>query len=143
RRHRCDPPAESRPGACAVRVVSGKPRMSQDSLTTDECIFCEIIAGRAQASVVYEDALTVAFMDTPHFARWHVVVVPNAHLAGVRELDDRTGAALMSALANVPRAVSSARSRDDLSAWHSIGEAGGHEVPHLHFHVHPRRATDG
>ena len=117
--------------------------MSQGSLTTEECISCRIIAGRSEASVVYEDALTVAFMDTRQFHQGHVLVVPKAHVADVRELDDRTGAALMSALANVTRAVSSALSCDDLSVWHSIGEAGGQEVPHLHFHVHPRRASDG
>ena len=27
------------------------------------CIFCDIIAGRAEASVVYEDEYVMAFMD--------------------------------------------------------------------------------
>jgi histidine triad (HIT) family protein len=26
--------------------------------------------------------------------------------------------------------------------WHSIGEAADQEVPHLHFHIHPRLPDD-
>jgi hypothetical protein len=32
----------------------------------DECIFCKIIKGEVPASVVYEDDLTLAFMDLGH-----------------------------------------------------------------------------
>jgi histidine triad (HIT) family protein len=106
------------------------------------CIFCQIIAGDAPASFVREDALTVAFMDTRQFHPGHVLVVPKAHLADVRQLDGDIGAALMAAVAHVTRAVSEALSCQGISVWHSIGEAAGQEVPHLHFHVHPRTASD-
>jgi histidine triad (HIT) family protein len=49
----------------------------------------------------------------------------------------------MSMLARVTRAVGVAFANEGLSLWHSIGEAAGQEVPHLHFHVHPRRVGDG
>ena len=32
---------------------------------------------------------------------------------------------------------------DGLSVWHSAGAGANQEVPHLHFHVHPRRLGDG
>jgi len=31
---------------------------------------------------------------------------------------------------------------EGISVWHSIGEAAFQEVPHLHFHVHPRMIGD-
>src|SRR5690606_2525730 len=111
-------------------------------LVANGCIFCEIIAGKAAASLVRECALTVAFMDTRQFHPGHVLVVPRAHLPDVRELDGDTGAALMAAVADVTRAVSDALSCEGISVWHSIGEAAGQEVPHLHFHVHPRSPSD-
>ena len=106
------------------------------------CIFCQIIAGDSRASFVRECAFTVAFMDTRQFHSGHVLVVPKAHLPDVRELDGDTGAALMAAVAEVTRAVSDALSCQGISVWHSIGEAAGQEVPHLHFHVHPRSPSD-
>lgn len=109
----------------------------------DDCIFCRIIAGQAPASVVREDDLTLAFMDTRQFHAGHVLVVPRVHVADVRELDDETGAAMMAALIDVTRATSAAFPSAGMSVWHSIGEAGGQEVFHLHFHVHPRAESDG
>jgi len=37
----------------------------------DECIFCKIIKGEVPASVVYEDDLTLAFMDLGHVNPGH------------------------------------------------------------------------
>lgn len=108
----------------------------------DDCVFCRIIAGQAPASVVREDALTLAFMDMRQFHPGHVLVVPKVHVADVRDLDDETGAAMMSALIDVTRATSAAFPSPGMSVWHSIGEAGGQEVFHLHFHVHPREESD-
>ena len=111
-------------------------------MVPNECIFCLIIAGEAPASFVRDDTLTVAFMDTRQFHPGHVLVVPKTHMSDVRDLDDETGAALMAAISEVTRAVSTAFSCKGISVWHSIGEAAGQEVPHLHFHVHPRSDSD-
>ncbi len=107
------------------------------------CIFCEIVAGRAPASIVHADALTLAFVDLRQFHPGHVLVVPRAHLNDVRELDDATGAALMATTSRITRAVASAFPNHGLSLWHSIGPGGHQEVPHLHIHVHPRLIGDG
>jgi histidine triad (HIT) family protein len=48
----------------------------------------------------------------------------------------------MAALSKVTRAVSAAFPSDGLSVWHSIGAAAFQEVPHLHFHIHPRHMDD-
>ena len=113
------------------------------SQTPGSCAFCDIVAERTPASVVASDALTVAFLDLRQFHPGHVLVVPRAHVADVREADDATSAALMVSVARVARAVSDAFPNDGMSVWHSIGPAADQEVPHLHFHVHPRRLNDG
>lgn len=108
-----------------------------------ECIFCRIAEGTAPASVVANGPLAMAFMDLRQFHAGHVLVVPKAHLPDVRALDARTGAALMEMVSHVARAVGSEFPGEGLSIWHSIGEVAGQEVPHLHFHVHPRFVGDG
>jgi histidine triad (HIT) family protein len=87
--------------------------------------------------------LTLAFMDLRQFHPGHVLVVPRAHVADVREADDATGAALIASVGRIARAVAGTFPNEGLSVWHSIGPAAFQEVPHLHFHVHPRRTTDG
>ncbi len=108
----------------------------------EPCIFCAIVQAQAPASLIYQDALTLAFVDLRQFHPGHSLVIPRAHLADVRELDEATGAALMATVSRVTRAVAAAFPNEGLSLWHSIGPAAFQEVPHLHFHVHPRRHGD-
>lgn len=109
----------------------------------EECVFCAIARGAQPASIVWQDALTVAFMDQRQFHAGHALVIPRQHLADVRELDYVTGAALMASVARITRAVAAAFPNQGVSLWHSIGTAADQEVPHLHVHVHPRRLGDG
>ena len=106
------------------------------------CVFCEIVRGAELASVVWEDDLTMAFLDRRQFHPGHTLVIPRQHLCDVRELDHTTGAALMASVARITRAVAAGFPNQGLSLWHSIGEAADQEVPHLHIHVHPRMLDD-
>jgi histidine triad (HIT) family protein len=106
------------------------------------CAFCEIVRGAEAASVVWEDELTMAFMDRRQFHPGHTLVIPRQHFCDVRELDGKTGAALMDSVARITRAVVIAFPNQGMSLWHSIGEAADQEVPHLHIHVHPRMLDD-
>ncbi|TLY98525.1 MAG: HIT domain-containing protein [Gammaproteobacteria bacterium] len=109
---------------------------------SEGCVFCGIVRGTEPASVVWEDDLTVAFLDRRQFHAGHTLVIPRLHLCDVRELDDTTGAALMASVARITRAVAAGFRNQGLSLWHSIGEAADQEVPHLHIHVHPRMLDD-
>src|SRR5215470_2195205 len=101
---------------------------------SDECAFCEIVGGTLPASVVWEDDLTMAFIDQRQFHAGHTLVIPRQHLRDVRELDDATAAALIASVTRITRAVAAAFPNQGLSLWHSIGEAADQEVPHLHIH---------
>jgi histidine triad (HIT) family protein len=109
----------------------------------EECVFCAIVRGTAPASIVCQDELTLAAVDLRQFHPGHTLVIPRQHLRDVRELDPVTGAALMATLVRITQAVSAAFPNEGLSVWHSIGAAAHQEVPHLHFHVHPRMPGDG
>jgi histidine triad (HIT) family protein len=100
------------------------------------------MAGRLPASIVFEDDLTVAFVDLRQFHPGHTLVIPRQHLPDVRDLEPTVGAALMTTVARITRAVAAAFPHEGLSLWHSIGEAAFQEVPHLHIHIHPRFSGD-
>jgi histidine triad (HIT) family protein len=108
---------------------------------SEGCVFCEIAQGTHAASVVWEDSLTLALIDLRQFHVGHTLVIPRKHVRDIRELDPETGAALMSTVSRIARAVSVAFPNQGLSLWHSIGEAALQEVPHLH--IHPRTLADG
>jgi len=109
---------------------------------SDKCIFCRIAHGTAEASIVYEDSTVISFLDIQQFHPGHALVVPKAHVPDIFDLDDETGAALMSTLRRVSRAVDSAFSPDGINIWQSSRAAAGQDVFHLHFHVLPRHTGD-
>jgi histidine triad (HIT) family protein len=108
----------------------------------DSCVFCEIAAGRAPASVVYEDHLTLAFMDLAQPSRGHSLVVPKRHVQDIFSLDDDLGAALFTATRRVAQATRLAFDPEALTIWQQNGRPW-QEVLHLHCHVLPRWRGDG
>jgi len=120
--------------------------MSSDFAFSDNaglCAFCEIVAGRSRASIVHQDELTMTFLDKPQYHPGHVLVIPRRHVSDMRVIDNALACAVAIAVARAARAVDRAFPADGLSIWHSIGAGADQEVPHLHYHVHPRCTGDG
>lgn len=109
----------------------------------DGCIFCRIVAGDAEASIVWQDEATLAFMDVRQFNPGHTLIVPRTHVRDIFELEDDLAAAVMRTIVRVARGVRAAFAPDGINVMQSNGEAAGQEVFHVHFHVVPRSAGDG
>jgi histidine triad (HIT) family protein len=107
------------------------------------CPFCAIVAGELPASVVWEDAQVVAFLDLRQAVAGHVLVVPRQHVETLYELDEDTAATLMRVAHRMAVAIRACWDPPGLNLWQSNGAAGGQEVPHVHLHVQPRRVSDG
>lgn len=108
-----------------------------------DCPFCAIIAGQLPASLVWEDATALAFMDLRQAVPGHVLIVPRQHVETLDALDEETAAHLMRLAVRIARASQAAFAPAGFNLWQSNGEAGGQEVPHVHLHVQPRRSGDG
>ena len=107
-------------------------------------MFCDIIAGRTPASVVYRDERCMAFMDIRPLTPGHLLVVPLAHASSLVELDAATGGHLFVVAQKLAAAVrASGLKADGINLCLADGEAAGQEVLHVHLHVFPRFAGDG
>lgn len=104
------------------------------------CEFCAIVAGRAQASIVCEDARALALMDINPVRPGHVLVVPKAHRAQIWEMADAEWAAVYRRLPTLVRALKAATSADAVDILSLNGRAGGQSVFHLHVHLIPVHA---
>jgi diadenosine tetraphosphate (Ap4A) HIT family hydrolase len=110
----------------------------------EPCVFCEIIAGRAESSLAYEDAHVIAFMDIRPLTPGHVLVVPRVHADCLEDLDEEVGAGLFRAGHRLARALRrSALPCEGVNLFLADGEAAFQEVFHVHLHVLPRTAGDG
>ena len=108
-----------------------------------DCVFCRIVAGQIPSTRVYEDELTVAFMDIGQVNPGHVLVAVKPHAESLYALDDAQAAAVQRAAARVARAIRDAFSPQGLSVYQANGKAAGQTVFHYHVHLVPRYEGDG
>jgi histidine triad (HIT) family protein len=110
--------------------------MSPPESPSERCIFCEIVAGRSPAYMVYEDPHAVAFLDLFPFTRGHLLVVPKRHVPRLTDLRDDEHADYLRALSAVCHRIE--RLSTDYNVALNQGARAGQVVFHLHFHIIPR-----
>ena len=107
------------------------------------CIFCEIVAERADASRVYEDDEFLAFMDIYPWRPGHVLIIPKQHQQLVGGLPRERTHALFALGVRLAAAVrQSDINCDDLHFILNDGRAANQSVPHVHLHIVPRWRGD-
>lgn len=105
------------------------------------CVFCAIARGEIAAEVVFEDDISLAFLDHRPVFPGHTLLITRAHVDTLPDLPDELVApyfanARMLAAA-LPRAL------DAHGTFVGINNVVSQSVPHLHVHVVPRRRKDG
>ena len=106
-----------------------------------ECRFCRIVAGETPAEIVFEDEISLAFLDIRPLFHGHTLLVPRAHH---ETLPDLPAELIEPYFANVR--MLSAAVPDAMGAQGSfvaINNVVSQSVPHLHTHVVPRVKKDG
>lgn len=99
-----------------------------------DCLFCKIAAGEIPSNKVYEDDTVLAFYDIAPAAPVHVLFIPKAHLAGVRDVTAENSACVAHIFAVIPQVAAQLGVTDYRIVSNNGGEAG-QTVDHLHFHM--------
>lgn len=106
-------------------------------------LFTKIIRREIPCHLVYEDDLTIAFLDIGPLSDGHVLVVPKEEREFLHELSDASAAALGRAVAIVARAVVRETGCATYNVLQNNGVAAFQAVPHVHFHVIPKQRDRG
>ena len=114
-----------------------------DTSPPGQCIFCRLVAGDIPAATVYEDRLTIAFMDIGQVNPGHVLVATKRHAATLLDITPEEAAAVMQTAQRVAQAVRRAFDPPGLTLLQANGREGDQTVFHFHLHVVPRHAQDG
>ena len=107
----------------------------------DGCLFCEIVAGHRPAAIVLDDADVVAFLDQRPIFKGHTLVVPRRHVPTLPDVAPELLVPLSAAVQRVAAAMPAAL--DAQGTFVAVNNVVSQSVPHLHWHVVPRRRRDG
>lgn len=110
---------------------------------SESCIFCKIVRGELPSTKLYEDGDVLAFMDIGPIVKGHALVIPKQHVDPVTAVPPALLSKVMTVVQKLVQAQFKGLKADGVNVHQSNGAAAGQVVPHVHFHVIPRFATDG
>ena len=124
--------------ACAVpgTLLGEDPGAEFDA----QCVFCQIVAGTREASVVWRDDQCVAFGSIRPLQPGHLLLVPRRHFANLYELPAEVSSHLLPVASRLGRALKATLHADGLTLLQNNEKAAGQSVFHFHLHLIPRFA---
>ncbi|MFQ5832109.1 MAG: HIT family protein [Candidatus Thorarchaeota archaeon] len=108
----------------------------------NDCVFCKIVNREMPASVIFEDDLSMAFMDIFPVTKGHCLLIPKEHYVNLFDIDLELLAHLSKRLAKLTRKVNTVLGPQGVLNVAANGPGAGQEVSHLHFHIIPRNSGD-
>ncbi len=105
------------------------------------CLFCRIAAGEVGARLVFEDEISLAFLDHRPVFPGHCLLIPKPHYETFADLPESLIAPFFRTAQLLTRAVESAMEAH--GTFVAMNNRVSQSVPHLHIHIVPRRRKDG
>ena len=101
------------------------------------CVFCEVVAGRAPAHIVEQDELALCLLDINPFGEGHCLVLSKRHVPWWHDLNDQE----IGAVFRMAKRVAN-RLRDTYSSEFVCMYARGRRIAHTHIFLVPTAKGD-
>jgi histidine triad (HIT) family protein len=105
------------------------------------CLFCGIANGEVSATIVFQDEVSVAFLDHRPLFPGHCLLVPKDHYETLTDLPTELVDPFFRNVQLLARAVELACEAE--GTFVAMNNRVSQSVPHLHVHIVPRRKKDG
>jgi len=102
-------------------------------------VFARILRGELPCVRLFEDERTLSFMDLMPQSEGHALVITREPAETLFELSPEGAAACMRTAQHVAAAVKRAFDAPGILITQVNGSVAGQTVPHVHFHIIPRR----
>ena len=106
-----------------------------------KCAFCDIVSGARPARVVFEDEISLAFLDKRPLFPGHVLLIPKRHYGTLVEVEPDLVGPLFENVRILAGVVEHALQAE--GTFVAINNKVSQSVPHLHVHIVPRNKGDG
>ena len=110
-------------------------------MSSEDCLFCQLINGDIKADVVYVDDDVFAFRDISPQAPVHILVIPKQHIATINDADD-SHTTLLGRLVLTAQAIAKREglAENGYRLVMNCNQDGGQAVFHIHLHLLGGRA---
>jgi histidine triad (HIT) family protein len=105
------------------------------------CKFCQIASRGLSSAVVFEDPVSIAFLDNRPLFPGHTLLIPKDHYETLADLPADLLGSFFQNVQSLARAVEKGMHAE--GSFVAINNRVSQSVPHLHLHIVPRRKKDG
>jgi len=102
------------------------------------CIFCDILSGKRDGHIIYQDDLHISFLDKYPIDTGHSLVIPKEHHEKITDMNSVTVGKLFSIVPKIAQGILQATGADAFSLGQNNGRAAKQIIPHVHIHIIPR-----
>jgi histidine triad (HIT) family protein len=102
------------------------------------CIFCDILDGKRDGHILYEDDSHIAFLDKYPIDVGHSLVIPRKHHEKITDMTPQNVGNVFSLVPKIASAILDATGADAFSLGQNNGRAAKQIIPHVHIHIIPR-----
>jgi len=111
-------------------------------LPNSDCIFCKIVEGAIPSTKLFEDDSCIAILDINPITFGHSLYIAKEHYATLLDVPEGKLGGIIKNLPKVVSALLKATGCEGFNIIQNNTRCAGQLVPHLHFHLVPRRPGD-
>ena len=103
-----------------------------------DCIFCDILSGKRDGHIFYEDDNHISFLDKYPIDTGHSLVIPREHHEKITDMNSNAVGEMFSLVPKIANGILTATGADAFSLGQNNGRAAKQIIPHVHVHIIPR-----
>ena len=108
-----------------------------------QCIFCQIIEGKVQSRMIYEDNLCYGTLDINPSNPGHALLMTKEHYSIMPQIPDEEVAHVFTVARNLSNTILRSLEAEGTNIIVANGVAAGQRAQHFMVHVIPRKTNDG
>ena len=137
------PPPSEEPGLLEPIPLGEGEGAGASHPSSQHCPFCRIAQREAPCYRIYEDEYSLAFLDTAGDVEGHTLVIPKVHVETIDQCPEEIALQLAGTVRLVSEHYVKDCGYDGVNILSASGKTAQQSVPHLHFHILPRKQGDG
>lgn len=108
----------------------------------EDCIFCKIVSGETDSSIVYDDEDVMAFLDLHPINPGHTLVIPKKHTTNIYDISDEDLQKIAKVTQEIAIRMKKILNAEGISIFQMNERGGDQDIMHYHVHVIPRYKGD-
>lgn len=108
----------------------------------EDCIFCKIVSGEIESSIVYEDEYIIAFLDIHPINPGHTLIIPKKHATNIYDISNEDLQKTAEVTQELAIKIKKVLKADGISIFQMNEPGGDQDIMHYHGHVIPRYIGD-